>query len=97
MFPGLVTKLSEEVMASATTIAPKADLVRLTGTTAIATISPTFGGGFSGILFLVPTTAGGVATTTAGNISTVVTMPIDQVTVLVYSKLTGKWYPGAIS
>lgn len=97
MFPGSTTKLSEELIASATTIYPKADLIRLSGTTAVATIVPTFGGGFSGILFIVPITAGGVATTTAGNIAAVVTMPINQVTVLVYSKLTGKWYPGAIS
>lgn len=96
MIPGTTTKVSEEVVASATTITPKADLVRLTGTTAVATIVPAFGGGFSGILLVVPLD-GGVATTTAGNISTVVTMPQNRVTVLVFSKATGKWYPGAIS
>lgn len=96
MFPGLTTKLSEETLASATSINPTKDLVLLTGTTAVATITPHFGGGFSGVLFIVPID-GNVATTTAGNISVVVTMPQDRVTVLVYSKTEGTWKPGAIS
>lgn len=96
MFPGLTTKLSESVMASAATLDPKTDIVRLTGTTAIATINPNFGGGFGGILFLVPT-GGAVATTTTGNIMNAVTMPDEQVTVLVYIKDEAKWHAGAIS
>lgn len=96
MFSGTTTKLSESVVASALSISPKTDLIRLSGNVAIATIVPPFGGS-SGILFIVPTTAGGVATTTAGNIAAVVTMPINQVTVLVYSKTANKWYAGAIS
>lgn len=96
MFPGSTTKLSEETLASATSINPTKDLVLLTGSTAIATIVPHYGGGFSGILLLVPLD-GTLATTTAGNISLVVTMAQTQVTVLVYSKAQNKWYPGAIS
>ena len=96
MIPGLTTKLSEEVIASAATIAPKTDLVRVTGTTNIATITPAFGGGFSGILFVVPTD-GTVNTVTTGNILVAVAMPINRVTALVYSKVANKWYPGAIS
>jgi len=96
MFPGLTTKLSEEVLASDTTISPTKDLVRLTGTTSIATILPHYGGGFSGVLFLVPT-GGNVATVTTGNINAAVTMVDERVTVLVYSKTADKWYPGAIS
>ena len=95
MFPGLTTKLSESAFASATTIFPKTDLVRLTGTTAIATIRPNFGGGFGGILVIVPTAD--TATVTTGNIAIAVTMPANRATVLVFSKLTGTWYPGAIS
>ena len=95
MFPGTTSKCSESVLASATTIFPKTDIVRLTGTTAIATIVPPYAG-FSGILILVPT-GGNVATTTAGNISAVVTMVDEQSCVLVYSKTAEKWYPGAIS
>ena len=96
MFPGITTKLSEEVLASGATISPKADLVRLTGTTAIATIVPSFGGGQAGILFLVPT-GGNVQTTTTGNIMNAVTMVDEQVCMLVYSADEGKWHAGPIS
>lgn len=96
MFPGTTTKLSEGLLASATTIFPKTDVVRLTGTTAIATIRPAFGGGFSGLLILIPT-GGAVATTTAGNIAAVVTMTDLRPCLFVWSKAAAKWYPGAIS
>lgn len=96
MFPGITTKLSEETLATAAEIKPKADLVKLTGTTSIATINGQFGGGFSGIIVLVPT-EGDVATLTTGNIAVAVTMPDQRATVLVYSKETATWYPGAIS
>ena len=96
MFPGLTTKLSEETLASAASISPSKDLVKLTGNTAVATIVPHFGGGFSGVLFVVPVD-NTVATLTTGNISLAVTMPQNRVTVLVYSKEENTWYPGAIS
>lgn len=96
MFPGTTTKLSEETLVTAATIDIKADVVRLTGTTGIATINPHFGGGFSGIVVLVPT-AGDVGLLTTGNITVAVTMADLRATVLVYSKVTGLWYPGAIS
>lgn len=96
MIPGITSKLSEEAITAATAITARTDVLRVTGTTSIATISHTFGGGFSGILFIVPLT-GNTATTTAGNIAKVVTMVSNQVTVFVYSKAAGVWYPGAIS
>jgi len=96
MFPGLTTKLSEETLATAATIEPRADLVKLTGTTSIATIIGQFGGGFSGIMLVVPLD-GTVATLTTGNIAAAVSMPASQVTVLVFSKEEQLWYPGAIS
>lgn len=96
MFPGLTTKLSEGEVASAASIDVKTDLVRVTGTTNIATITPHFGGGFSGIIFIVPT-AGNVATLTTGNIAVAVTMPQNRATALIYSKVDDQWYPGAIS
>jgi uncharacterized membrane protein len=96
MIPGTTTKLSESTVASAATIEAKSDLLRVTGTTSIATIRPHFGGGFSGILFLVPID-GNVATTTTGNVGVAVTMLQSKVTVLVYSKTDGKWYTHALS
>lgn len=96
MIPGTTTKLSEKIEASASTIQVDKDMILLTGTTAITTLVPHFGGGFSGIVILVPT-GGDVATLTTGNISLAVTMPDMRSTVLVYSKVNNKWYPGAIS
>lgn len=96
MFQGTTTKLSENVVASAATITPKSDIALVSGTTAIATISGQFGGGFSGILILVPTD-GDVDLLTTGNIAVAVTCAENRATVLVYSKQNELWYPGAIS
>lgn len=96
MFPGTTTKLSEDLIASAATVTVKADLVRITGSTAIATINPNFGGGFSGIVILVPTD-GTLGLLTTGNIAIAVTMAQNRATVLVFSKKTSTWYPGAVS
>lgn len=95
MIPGSMSKLAEEVIASAATIKPTKDHVVLTGTTEIANIKANLGG-FSTLIFVVPKD-GAVATTTTGNIATAVSMPQNRVTVLTYSKSQGKWYPGAIS
>jgi len=98
MIPGLMSRLSEATMAAAATITVKTDLVKLTGNTAVATIkAPPSQGGFSTVIFIVPTTASGVATVTTGNIAVAVTMPQNRVTVLTYSKKDNVWYPGAIS
>ena len=96
MFPGTTTKISEEELASAATIYPKADMVKLTGSTDLATIVPSYGGGFSGILILVPTD-GTLGLLTTGNIAVAVTMPQNRATILAYSKEDAVWYPGAIS
>lgn len=96
MIPGSTSKLTESVVASAATIAPKTDVALVSGTTSIATITPAFGGGFSGILFLIPTD-GNVATTTTGNVGVAVTMLQNKVTTLVYSRKNGKWYTHALS
>jgi hypothetical protein len=96
MFTGLVSKFSEETLASAATITPTKDLVNVTGTTTIDTIVPPKNGGFSGFVVIVPT-AGTVATSTSGNIMVAVSMPINRPTLLVYSKSANKWYPGPIS
>lgn len=102
MFPGLTTKLSETVIALSTTISPKADLVRVTDTTVttvLATITPSFGGGFSGIIILVNDSGATMNLVSTGNIemSALRTIPDNFIVPLVFSKLTGKWYAGAIS
>ena len=96
MIPGTTTKLSQETVATTTSITVKADLVRLTGTTDVATIKPNFGGGFSGMCILVPVT-GDVALLTTGNIAIAVTCALSRATLLVFSRTDSLWYPGAIS
>ena len=54
MIPGTASKLSETLVASAATINAKSDIVVVSGTTQVNTITPNFGGGFSGFLVLVP-------------------------------------------
>ena len=95
MIAGTISKLSDSVIASAATIAPVTDMVRVTGTTGIATIVPPLGG-HNSILVLVPVD-GGVGLLTTGNITVAVTMAQNRATVLVYNATTGVWYPGAIS
>jgi hypothetical protein len=53
--------------------------------------------GFSGILILVNGSGGNITTLTTGNIQTAVTIGQNVATVFVYSKLAGKWWPGALA
>lgn len=91
MIPGFTTKLTESTVVAATSISPKTDLVRITGTTAIETIVPSFGGGFSGILFISPAAA--FTTVTTGNIALASVAVAEKLLVMVYSRASGKWYP----
>lgn len=95
MIPGMTSKLSRSVVASAAVINADSDIIELSGTTTIDTILPS-AGGFSTIAFLIPV-AGSITLSVSGNIAKTVVMVQNQVTVLIYSKGTGKWYPGAIS
>lgn len=95
MFPGTTTKLSEAVIASAADISVKSDFVRLTGAVQVNTIRPNFGGGFSGILFLVSTS--GLILGTSGNILVGETLTANRLYVLVFSKLSAKWFISAVA
>jgi hypothetical protein len=99
MIPGTTSKLSESLMALATSISPKTDFIRVTDTTSttvVATIIPPYSG-FSGILFLVNASGANITTTTTGNINTGVTVGQNVAIAFIYSKLSGKWYPGALA
>jgi hypothetical protein len=92
MIPGLTSKISESVAAVAASLFPKTDLLRVTGTgTNVDTIVPPYAG-FSGILFLVADNAAGITLSTAGNILVGATLTQNRLYVLVYSKLSNKWY-----
>lgn len=99
MIPGLTTKISEELISLTSTISPTSDLVHINSTvttTVLLTIKPPFGG-FSGIMVLVNRSGANMTTLTTGNIITAVTLGVNVALVLVYSKLTDKWYPGALA
>lgn len=95
MFPGLRTRITKQILASAATIYPEADLIKVTGNTSIATIQQNFGGQ-SGILMIVPT-ENPITLLTTGNIAITVACAVNRVTVLVFDRDTATWYPGAIS
>ena len=102
MIPGITTKISETIVALSTTIDAKTDLLRVTSTTVttvLATINPNFGGGFSGVVFLLNDSGNPIRVVTTGNIEVGSdrTIPDNFVNVLVFSKLSGKWYAGPIS
>ena len=92
MLPGLTTKASEgPTIASATVITVKNDIVTVSGTAAIETIKGQFGGGFSGVVVLIPTAA--FTTVTTGNVAIASTAVIGKALIMFYKKSTGKWYP----
>lgn len=99
MIPGLVSKLSEANISLATTIEARADVLHVTSTattTVASTISP-MTGGFSQFLVLINRSGANMTTVTTGNIATAVTIGQNVSTLMIYSKSTGKWYPGALA
>ena len=86
------TAAAAPTIASATTIAPTQQIVFVSGTAAIATITPpapiASGGGQ---ITLIPT--GAFTTTTAGNIAIVTTAVVGKALVMTYDTTAAKWYP----
>lgn len=93
---GTLGRSGIEVIASAATIAPTSQKVRVTGNTDIATITPP-NKYFNGPLYIFNTDAsvGGLLTT--GNIALAVTLTRYKVFTLIYDPGTSKWYPSAAS
>lgn len=92
MIPGTTTKVSEFALASTTVLDPKTDVVFLTGTTGIDTIIPHFGGGFSGLVILIPLD-GDVNVSTTGNVALATTCYQNAAMMFIYSKTHETWYP----
>jgi len=86
------TSAAAPTIASATTIAPTTQIVFISGTAAIDTITPpspiSLGGGQ---ITLIPT--GLFTTTTAGNIALASTAVVSRALVMTYDATTTKWYP----
>lgn len=93
---GLVTYSTHETIASATTISPVKQVVIVSGTAAITTI--TAPGMFvnstattCGQITIIPT--GAFTTTTSGNIAVATTAVVGKALIMTYLNSTGKWYP----
>jgi hypothetical protein len=95
MIPGSLSKLKEEVVASATVIVVKADFVRISGATQIETIQTPLQGS-PNIIFLTPT-AGAVTLGVAGNILVGQVMAQNRVYMLIWSRTAQKWYIHAVA
>lgn len=90
MIPGLQSKMSESVVASADNIEVLTDMARITGSTTINTIrSPLYASGM--MLVLIPVD-GAVTLGTGGNIMVGIAMAQNRAVWLVYNKVAGKWY-----
>lgn len=93
MFPGSQSKITEENVASATTITVKSDLIRLTGSTQVETIlSPLLLSVKGGVVIMVVAVDGAVVLGTSGNILVGVTLTQNRLYVLAYSNIVDKWY-----
>lgn len=93
---GVLGNKDIEVIASAATISPKSQKVRVTGTTTIQTITPP-NKYFSGPLYIFNTDASVDGLGTSGNIALAVTLTRYKVFTLLYDVATSKWYPSAAS
>ena len=86
MYPGRVTRVTEEKMAAAATIRPRTDIIYVTGATPISVIVPTFGARAGQMLFVIA--AGSPITfATGGNIYGGGTLAADRCAILLWSRL----------
>src|SRR5262245_14355196 len=90
--PGKVERLSEENVASASSVGPfKSDVIIVSGTTQINTILPMFGGFVYDLTHTLIPTDGTVALGNGGNILVGGTMPQNKATQITWSKSLQKW------
>ena len=82
-------------IASATTVAPTTFLSFISGTTAIATVTPPVTGAH--MLCFIFTAATPVAFTTSGNIKLVATHTQNMPMFLIYNPLDAKYYVGEVT
>jgi hypothetical protein len=82
-------------IASASTIAPVKEITYISGTAAIATITPQMPiTGTNGTIILIPT--GAFTWTTAGNIAIAGTAVVGRALHMTYTAITDKWYPSYV-
>jgi len=92
---GITSAAVFEVIARAGTIAPKTDLVRITGSGAVSTI--TRPGRGVGPITILSTDAVAPTWDVAGNIAVAGTFTRYKLFTFIYDPTTSKWYPSATS
>lgn len=91
MIPGLVARYKEIAVVAAATVGPfQGELIVVSGTTTIDTISPNFGGQFGEVLRIV-TPSGALTMSTAGNILIGTTTSTNMATILTWVPSLSKW------
>lgn len=91
MIPGSLSKIKEDVVASADTITIKADFTLITGSTEVNTIlTPMMGS--SNIIFVACNNPGGLTLGESGNILTGGGLEETRAYILIWSRRLGKWY-----
>lgn len=85
---------SPKTLASAATVAPTTFLTFVTGTTAIATVTPPMDG--THVLAFVFTTTTPTAFTTTGNVKYVATPTTNIPVLLIFDPIERKYYPGEL-
>jgi hypothetical protein len=102
MIPGSISRGLDTVIAASTIISPKSDFVRVTDTTVttvVTTINSPFFGVSGGMMILINDSGNPINFTSTGNIDCAATRTIANkfAIPLVFSKVSGKWYIGAIT
>ena len=82
-------------LASAATVVPTGFLTFISGTVAIANVTPPVSG-LATLVFIFTTTTP-VAFTTTGNIKNVTTPKTNSPVVLIWNPLENKWYTGSLT
>jgi len=95
MFPGLYSRLSHEVVASAATINVKTDVVILTGSTGVNTINAPFTN-IASRFVLIPN-AGAITFGTSGNILVGAIVAVNRPCEFIWNPVAQKWHIGPIS
>jgi hypothetical protein len=95
MIPGLVSKLSEQIISLTNSVGPlSSDCLRVSSTattTVLVTLTPRFSNE-NQICFLINSSGGAITATTAGNVATTCSIPNGNVATLIWSQSSAKWH-----
>jgi hypothetical protein len=92
--PGKLSRLSEEIAATANSMGPfKSDVIILTGTTSIQIVVPMFGGFVYDLNHILIPISGAVSIIGGGNFATTGSLPQNKFSEIMWSKSQQLWFP----